>query len=232
MKRLSPHADTGTEVDPIAAPEPARGRQSSLQRASVVHLPVPEGDAALVEALRRDRPGARAALFDRYAAHVRRVLVRVLGLDSEIPDLVQDVFVTALEGMDRLEDSTALRGYLTSVAVYSARALIRKRTRRRILSFLEPERIDRFASVGATDEMHEAVRALYDVLDAMPADERIAFALRFVEGMQLPEIAAACRVSRATVSRRLQRAQRVFVERAMRHPALSEWLSGGTRWSR
>jgi RNA polymerase sigma-70 factor (ECF subfamily) len=231
MKRLSPRADTGTVVDSIAA-QSARARQSSLRRASVVHLPVPEGDAALVEALRRDRPGARAALFDRYAAHVRRVLVRVLGLDSEIPDLVHDVFVTALEGIDRLEDGAALRGYLTSIAVYSARGLIRKRSRRRILSFLEPEQMDRFASVGATDELHEAVRALYDVLGAMPADERIAFALRFIEGMELPEIAAACRVSRATVSRRLSRAQRAFVERATRHPALAEWLSGGTRWNR
>jgi len=231
MKRLSPRTDAGPEVEPIAASVSVRGRHASPRTASVVHLPLPEGDAALVEALKRERPGARAALFDRYAAHVRRVLVRVLGLDSEIPDLVQDVFLTALEGIARIEDGSALRGYLTSIAIYSARALIRKRSRRRILSLLQPEQMDRFASVSSSDEMQEAVRALYGVLDQMPADQRIAFALRFVEGMELQEIAAACRVSRATVIRRLSRAQRVFVEHAKRHPALSEWLSGGTRWS-
>ena len=40
-------------------------------------------DAALVAALRRGEPGAPAALYDRHAAYLRRVLARVLGVDDE-----------------------------------------------------------------------------------------------------------------------------------------------------
>jgi len=49
--------------------------------------------------------------------------------------------------------------------------------------------------------------------------------------MQLTEVAAACRVSLATVKRRLARAEKRFVEAAKDHPALRERLAHGGRWS-
>ena len=59
----------------------------------------------------------------------------------------------------------------------------------------------------------------------------LAFALRFVDGMDLNEVASACGVSRATVSRRLERAERRFAEGARRHEALAQWLERSSRWS-
>ena len=193
----------------------AEGTQSSSRSlprvepsgGAIIALPVHEGDEALVAALLAGHPAARESLFVRHGAHVRRVLIRVLGLDHEVPDLLQDVFLTALATIGKLEDPRALRGWLTSMAVHHARGLIRKRNRRRILRFVDPDELDRQLGPASGMEQHEAMRALYRVLDGMPADERIAFALRFVDGMDLYEVAAACKVSRATVSRRLQRAQ-------------------------
>jgi RNA polymerase sigma-70 factor (ECF subfamily) len=205
---------------------------SAEKRGSVIALPVSEGDEALVAALRARHPAARAALFERHAVHVRRVLVRVLGLDQEVPDLLHEVFLTALSTVGKLEDPRALRPWLTGIAVHSARALIRKRARRRILGFVDPEKLDRQMGPTPGAETHEAIRALYLVLDEMPADERIVFALRFVEGMDLYEVAAACGVSRATVSRRLGRAERRFADGARRYEALACWLERSSRWSR
>jgi RNA polymerase sigma-70 factor (ECF subfamily) len=215
----------GTSRDGVA-PVPAE-----RARGAIIALPLPEGDEALVAALRSRHPAARAALFERHAGHVRRVLVRVLGLDQDVPDLLQDVFVTALATLGKLEDPSALRPWLTSIAVHSARALIRKRSRRRILGFVEPERLDREPGPSTAPETYEAIRALYGVLDEMPADERIAFALRFVDGMDLYEVADACGVSRATVSRKLQKAERRFAEGAKRSEALREWLGRSARWN-
>jgi RNA polymerase sigma-70 factor (ECF subfamily) len=200
--------------------------------AAVIALPVHDGDEALVAALLAGHPGARASLFERHAAHVRRVLIRVLGLDQDVPDLLQDVFLAALSTIQKLEDPRALRGWLTSIAVHHARALIRKRTRRRILRFVDPEELHGQIGRASGLEQHEAVRALYRILGGMPADERIAFALRFVDGMDLYEVAAACRVSRATVSRRLQRAEERFRIAAAKYEALAEWVEGGARWNR
>jgi RNA polymerase sigma-70 factor, ECF subfamily len=204
---------------------------ASEKRGDVIAFPVPEGDEALVTALCAEHPSARAALFERHATHVRRVLVRVLGLDQEVPDLLQDVFLTALSSVGRLEDPHALRPWLTGIAVHTARALIRKRARRRILGLVDPEKLDRAIGPASGADAHEAIRALYRVLDELPADDRIAFALRFVDGMDLNEVASACGVSRATVSRRLERAERRFAEGARRHEALAEWLERSSRWS-
>ena len=64
----------------------------------------------------------------------------------------------------------------------------------------------------------------------MRTDQRIPFALRYVQGLELTAVADACGVSLATVKRRLARAEGRFVIMARRHPALKEWVEEGGRW--
>jgi RNA polymerase sigma-70 factor, ECF subfamily len=155
------------------------------------------------------------------------VLVRVMGPDSEILDLVHDVFVTALESVHRLLDPKALRAWLTQIAVFTARARIRRRVRGRILRFLPFSELPEPELPPVDFEASEAMQAVYRVLDALDIDQRIAFALRFVAGMELTEVAASCGVSLATIKRRLSRAQINFGTLAQREPALAEWLKLG-----
>ena len=201
-------------------------------RRSQSELPAPESDELLVLSLRARHPDAGTLLFDRYAPHVRRVLVRVMGPDSEILDLVHDVFVTALESVNRLVDPKALRAWLTQIAVFTARARIRRRVRGRVLRFLPFSELPEPELPPADFEASESMQAVYRVLDTLDTDQRIAFALRFVAGMELTEVAASCGVSLATIKRRLAKAQETFARTAEREPALREWLKveagGGT----
>lgn len=200
-------------------------------RSEVVPLPIPPSDAGLARALRAGQPGAAATLFDRYGKHVERVLLRVLGPDPELEDLVQDVFVAALESIAQLSEPSALKAWLSKIAVFTARSRIRRRQRWRFLRFVPAEDLNDVVSEVPRVEASAALKSTYRVLAQLPADERIAFALRFMEGMDLTEVAAACSVSLATIKRRLSRAQSGFVRLARDCPALSEWLSGGSRWS-
>jgi len=193
-------------------------------RRSHSELPAPESDELLVLSLRAGHPDAGTQLFDRYAPHVRRVLVRVMGPDSEILDLVHDVFVTALESVKRLVDPRALRAWLTQIAVFTARARIRRRVRGRILSFLPFSELPESEQAPTDFEASQAMQAVYRVLSGLDTDQRIAFALRFVAGMELTEVAASCGVSLATIKRRLSRAQASFASAAQHEPALAEWL--------
>lgn len=193
---------------------------------SVVRLPIPETDAALVAAIRAGRRAGAEALFDRYAQHVERVLLRVLGPDQDLSDLVQDVFVAAFEALDKLQDPSALRGWLAQIAVYKARGRIRRRMRWRLLSFRPFDELDEYHAPAVSSDVTEAVRATYRILDRLPTDERIAFALRFIESMQLTEVASACGVSLATIKRRLSRAQKRFLELSAQEPSLAEWTGG------
>lgn len=193
-------------------------------RRSQSELPAPESDELLVLSLRARHPDAGTVLFDRYAPHVRRVLVRVMGPDSEILDLVHDVFVTALESVNRLVDPKALRAWLTQIAVFTARARIRRRVRGRVLRFLPFSELPEPELPPADFEASQSMQAVYRVLEGLDTDQRIAFALRFVAGMELTEVAASCGCSLATIKRRLARAQVTFTTAAQREPALADWL--------
>jgi RNA polymerase sigma-70 factor (ECF subfamily) len=193
-------------------------------RRSQSELPAPESDELLVLSLRARHPDAGTVLFDRYAPHVRRVLVRVMGPDSEILDLVHDVFVTALESVNRLVDPRALRAWLTQIAVFTARARIRRRVRGRVLRFLPFSELPEPELPPADFEASQSMQAVYRVLEGLDTDQRIAFALRFVAGMELTEVAASCGCSLATIKRRLARAQLSFASAAQREPALADWL--------
>jgi RNA polymerase sigma-70 factor (ECF subfamily) len=84
--------------------------------------------------------------------------------------------------------------------------------------------------VAPSNDAGEALRATYAVLEQLAVDERIAFVLRFIEGMELKEGAVACSVSLATFKRRLARAEERFTELARSSPVLRDWLEGGSRW--
>jgi RNA polymerase sigma-70 factor (ECF subfamily) len=177
----------------------------------------------LVRALREHEPWAAAVLVERYLVHVRRVMVRVMGAgEHELDDLVQEVFTRALAGAHRLSFEGALTAWLTNIAVFTGREAIRRRSRWRWLWFTaEPP--DRPAPQASAD-VSEAARAVYALLDRLPVDERIPFALRAVEGMDLRELAAACEVSVPTVRRRLARAEKRFLALAASCESLSAWV--------
>jgi RNA polymerase sigma-70 factor, ECF subfamily len=121
-------------------------------------------EQALVAALRAGHPGAAVVLYDGRAAHVHRTLQSALGVDADVPDLLQEVFIRAIERIGGLEEIDRVRSWLADLAGFIARAHIRRRTRRKL-----------------------AVRETYELLDTLPEDERMAFVLRIVQGMTLSD---------------------------------------------
>ena len=188
-------------------------------------------DAALVEALRAGHPGAAATLYDRYAVRVRLTLRSILGPDNDIPDLLQEVFIRALDGMDKLRDTERLGGWLMGIAVFVAHAQIRLRSRRRWLGLFSPERTRPRQLEQPSSDARRALGEVYDVLDELPVDQRMAFVLRHLHGTSLGEAADACETSLATFKRRLARAERRFLEAVRERPRLAHWLEEGTRWT-
>jgi RNA polymerase sigma-70 factor (ECF subfamily) len=206
----------------------ARPRGSSTPRENrVIELPSRVSDAALVAALQAGRMEARKVLFDRHADEVERILYRVLGPDSELVDLMQEVFLAALSSIGQLRDPNALSGWLRGIAVNKARKLILRRRRWRFVRSFAPSELPETEALTAGPELSDALRCTYAVLAELPADERVAFCLRFVDGMELTQVAEACGVSLATIKRRLARAQRTFTELAAGHAALAEWVERG-----
>ncbi len=194
-------------------------------------------DYAIVAGIRRGDPAAAAALFAHYRGLVERALVRILGFDSELADAVQETFIRALGSTRLLRDPQALPSWLIRISVCTAADLIRRRRRRWLQFFAEPQELVNGAGHLVFDsepdlEMRQALLAAQAILSSLPADERIAFSLRRLDGMELKDVAHACGCSLATIKRRLARAEKRFRARAERHQALESWLGeerGGGR---
>lgn len=174
----------------------------------------------LVHALRSGEPGAPGELFDRYGVAIHRVLLRIVGDDAEGSDLLHDTFLRALDHIGELKNPRALKGWLNTMAVFTAQEWIR--ARRRMGHPQPPESAPERASVSPTPESRQAVRSFYAIMDRFPDDERAAFILRFVEEMELTEVAEACAVSLSTARRRIRRAERRFLKLLPQFPALNE----------
>ena len=196
------------------------------QRDGVLHSELDlEADADLVEALQRGDGGAAGRLYDRYAASVHGMVYRLLGREADLEDLVQDVFVHALFSIRKLREPAALKGWLLGIATGKARSYIRRRWRQRWLRFLPQEELHEFAV--DSDPHLELVDEVYRVLDQLPAEERIAFVLRRIEGLSLHEAAQTSGMSLSTFKRRLARAESRFEARARLRPELVKWFDRG-----
>jgi len=184
-----------------------------------------ESDGLSVAALRRREPKAVAEFFRRYHERVVRILRHAMGPDHELPDLVQEAFAQALRSLPGFRGEVdALGAWVGRIAVFTARRCIRTRRRR---SWLRPwtaaegtEAID----PGASPVVRDTLRRAQDLIDRFPPSERMVFGLRFVDGRSLNDVAVECRLSLATVKRRLTRARARFEAAAAADPFLCDWL--------
>jgi RNA polymerase sigma-70 factor (ECF subfamily) len=79
-------------------------------------------------------------------------------------------------------------------------------------------------SSTADPKTRATVRRLYEILDRFPDKERTAFMLRYLEGLELLDVAEATGASLATVKRRIARAVDRLRSRGRHDSLLSDWL--------
>ena len=171
----------------------------------------------------------RALLGTGYAPLVRGILRRVFEPDDAVEDAVHDVFVRLFENVDHVRDANALRSYIATIALNTARTELR---RRRVRAFYDLSMAERpsprpLAPVAVTSPQLDAriaMARLFRILDDLPAEERSTIVLRRVEEMELTEVAARSGVSLATVKRRLTRASDRIIARAKRDAILTDYI--------
>ena len=133
-------------------------------------------------------------LYDRYARLVHGVLLARVG-PTEADDLVQEVFITAMEKLHTLRNPDAIGGWLAMIARNRAMDHIRRAPP---LRELPPELATRDPARAEAEEVLEAIQSL-------PEAYRDTLILRLVEGMTGPEIAARTGMKPASVRVNLHR---------------------------
>lgn len=186
------------------------GRANSVRGRSTLHvvLPLVSEEHRAVSAL------DPATAFRHYGSYVAAVAHRLLGRDEGVDDTVQEVFLAAIRGLGTVRDPGAIKAWLARITVRVARRRLRLRRARRLLGLEEVPTSSLIGDTDASPEHRALLSAVYRVLDDMPAELRIAWVLRHVEGERLEDVAFLARCSLATAKRRIHAAE-VRLEEAL-----------------
>jgi len=134
--------------------------------------------------------------------------------DADLADTVtQDCLLRAYRARDDFRGDCSVATWLTRIATN----LIRDATRSRKFQFWRTASAvevgalaDRLRSPGISPEtslvVREELAKVWDAVDKLPGKQRTVFLLRFVEEMELPEIATAMGLHVGTIKSHLHRA--------------------------
>jgi RNA polymerase sigma-70 factor (ECF subfamily) len=187
-----------------------------------------DDDDELVERARNGAASAQAELFRRHAPRLLTLLTRLLAATADAEDALQDTFIIAFADLVQLRDSGAFSAWLRRIAVHQAHRRFRKR---RLLAAIGLDRsltdatLADLADADAGPEVLAELARLDRILLRLPAKNRAAWMLRYVEGCELTEVASSCGCSLATAKRRVAAAQ----ARVARHfdlPGVEEGQGG------
>ncbi len=161
-----------------------------------------EPSRADLDAARRGDRLAFARLFEGFAPMVHGVLM-AHGPSSEVDDLMQDVFLTALERLDSVEIDR-VGPWLAAIA--RNRMIDSLRRRARLVAMSTEEQ-------GATDPKRAEANQVLAVIRTMPDAYRETLVLKLVEELSGKEIAEQTGLTPDSVRVNLHRGMRMLRER-------------------
>ena len=173
-----------------------------------------EHDLAALAA-KGDRQAFRA-IMKRCNQRLFRVARAVMGSDDEAEDVLQAAYLSAFARMGQFRGDSGLLTWLTAITLNEARGRLRRKRPTLELTMLDQsaDRIVPFPGAAPADDPEAAagraqLRAILEsAVDALPADFRVVFILRDVEGCSVEEAAAQLDIPQSTVKTRLFRARR------------------------
>jgi RNA polymerase sigma factor (sigma-70 family) len=123
-----------------------------------------------------------------------------------------------------LRDPVAFKAFVIAITVRTARYEIRRARVRRWVGLSRTAELPDLRVVNADTGSQHALIHFYRVLNRINERDRTAFVLRFVEGMDAAEVAAALDVSVPTARRCFSRARERIIFFAQRDPFLVDYL--------
>ncbi|MBL8955521.1 MAG: sigma-70 family RNA polymerase sigma factor [Myxococcaceae bacterium] len=150
------------------------------------------------------------ALYEEHGPRVASLLRRLTWASCDVEDLLQEVFMVAIQRASDLTGVRSPRAWLFGVA---AKVAGRARSRRQLRTFfglLDDE-------VPAHDARLEALQLVHRCLDVLSAKKREVLVLFELEGLTGPEIAEALGIPLKTVWTRLHHARRELEAEVARH---------------
>jgi RNA polymerase sigma-70 factor (ECF subfamily) len=167
-------------------------------------------DDLLIQRIARGDPEACDAFVRKYQARLTRLAARLLGWSQDVDDVVQESFVAAILGASRFRQQASVETWLIRITLNQCRTH-RRRSRLGLDRLLRlRQRLPRQKLADAADgatldsEIREKVR---EAVGRLPARDRELIVLRYLEQMDVDELAEVLNLKRNAVEVRLHRAR-------------------------
>jgi RNA polymerase sigma factor (sigma-70 family) len=171
-------------------------------------------DRDYVEAAREGDDGAFAALVQRHSGGLHRAVARILADENEAWDVVQMAFVRAWQRLDRYDPQWSFATWLYRIGTNLAIDLLRSRSSRERTHLAGSEhhlRVVGGSPMASDGADHREVEWLMNQLvEALTPQQRSAFVLREIEGLETAEVAQALGCSAATVRNHIFQARKTL----------------------
>ncbi|HSN56789.1 MAG TPA: sigma-70 family RNA polymerase sigma factor [Candidatus Sulfomarinibacteraceae bacterium] len=176
---------------------------------------VPVDDRELVRAARRGDEDAFADLVRRHSGGLHRSVARVVLDDAEAWDVVQMAFIRAWQRLDRYNPQWSFATWLYRIGANLAIDLVRSRTSR--LKAHKAGGEHQLRVVGGSEQApsdrlgHDEVDGiLRELVEELTPQQRTAFVLREIDGLETSEVAEILGCSVATVRNHVFQARKTL----------------------
>jgi RNA polymerase sigma-70 factor (ECF subfamily) len=181
-----------------------------------------ENEKNLVERTLAGDETAFAALVEAYQAPVFNLCYRLLGERGEAEDAAQETFLRIYTRLNTYEPERKLSSWVLSIASHYCI----DRLRRRHGTTVSADDIVMGNMLASTEDGPEKTalqgedeRTMQRLLQALPAEYRLALTLRYWQDMSYQEMATMVGISEAAIKSRLHRARCMMAEQLKNQPA-------------
>lgn len=181
-----------------------------------------DSERDLIQRICRGEEGAFTQIVETYRIEIARLAGRMLGWDPEVDDVVQEVLMSAYTGLARFDRRCCLRSWLFRITVNKCRTH-RLRRMLRLKRFVSSETIGQEPHAQAENRSlaEERDRAVRQAVRGLPAKYREPVVLRYLYGMETPEMVEILNIGRNVLNVRLSRGRQLLRER------LVDWCKDG-----
>lgn len=178
-----------------------------------------EIDQALVERAQRGDKQAFGLLVQRYQYKVQSLISRYVRNQGDVADVAQEAFIKAYRALPTFRGESAFFTWLYRIAVNSAKNYLVSQGRRPPGSDLQ---VDEAEYVDGGESLHDMAspenmllsdeirQVVFDTIEGLPDELRMAITLRELDGLSYEEIAEVMGCPVGTVRSRIFRAREVI----------------------
>jgi len=175
-------------------------------------------DQSFIELSRKNKDKAFSYLVDAYSSKVFNTCINLIRNKEDAEDVTQEVFTAIYLSINSFGGSSKLSTWIYSIAINKSKEFLRKKTRKKRSGFMTtlekddshivPTATIEFNHPGVLMENKERTKILFEAIDQLAENQKIAYTLHKIEGKSYTEISEITELSVSSIESLMFRAKK------------------------